>query len=95
MDAWHQTHLLIWTPEGGGYPQQWAVMAVQDPKVPGQWRAMRREDWPGEKARWEFNLSTRRWFRLGAILSMQGRKGAYQIERVENMTSPVGVKLLR
>ena len=67
MDAWHQTHLLIWTPEGGGYPQQWAVMAVQDPKVPGQWRAMRREDWPGEKARWEFNLATRRYSLRSAL----------------------------
>lgn len=95
MDDWRQTHLLIWTPEGGGYPQQWAVMAVQDPLIPGQWRAMRREDWPGDHARWEFNLLTRHWYRLGAILSMQGRRGSYQIERIENMISPIGVKLLR
>jgi hypothetical protein len=94
MDAWRQTHLLIWTPDQG-YPQQWAVMAVQDPIIPSQWRAMRHEDWPGDRARWEFNLLTRRWYRLGTILSMQNRKGTYQIERVENMTSPIGVKLVR
>ena len=94
MEPWRQTHLLVWTPDAG-FPQQWGVMAVQDPYVPGQWRAMRHEDWPGEHARWEFNLLTRRWFRLGNILSMGGRKGTYQIERIENMSSPIGVKLLK
>jgi hypothetical protein len=95
MSEWRHTHLLVWTPEDGGYPQQWAVMAMQDPAVPGQWRAMRHEDFPGDKMRWEFNLVTRRWFRLGTILSIQGRKGEYQIERIENLTSCHGLKLVK
>jgi hypothetical protein len=94
IQPWVQTHLLTWTPVDGGYPQRFVVMMTADPERPGQWWALRREDWPGTSGRWEFNLTTRKWFRLGTIASIEGRKGEWTMTRMEDGSSAKGLKLL-
>ncbi len=95
IPPWTQTHLLTWTPVEAGYPQRFLVMVTQDPEHPGQYLAIRREDWPGATGRWEFSLHTRKWFRLGAIPSLDGRKGEWAMARLEEVSNARGVKLLQ
>jgi len=94
LAPWTQTHLLTWTPAEAGYPQRFLVMVAQNPDHPGMFWALRREDWPGTTARWEFSLHTRKWFRLGVIASLEGRKGEWAMARLEEVSNPRGVKLL-